>query len=193
MRRTAGNSLPELVILLGVTAAILQAVAPGWVRWRQRQRVEGAAGELALLVSALRVRSAVSGHAFGLRFRAAPPSLEWEIIEDGDGDGLRSEDIRRGVDTVIGTAFVLGDRYPGVHVGLPAEIRPPGGGTLPSDGVAMGRSDLLSVHPEGTTSSGSIYLCNRWRDCAAVRTYGATGRVALWLWRTDTSAWVRRQ
>ena len=113
MRSRAGSSLPELVILLGVMAVLLHAVAPEWVRWRQWQRVEGAADELALLVSALRVRSATTGQAFGVWFRAEPPDLEWDIVMDGDGDGIRAEDIRRGIDTVIAGPHVLAVRLHG--------------------------------------------------------------------------------
>ena len=168
MRSRVGSSLPELVILLGVMAVLLHAVAPEWVRWRQWQRVEGAVDELALLVSALRVRSATTGQAFGVWFRAEPPDLEWDIVMDGDGDGIRAEDIRRGIDAVIAGPHVLAARYPGVRVGLPAGVRPPAGGTLPADGVPFGRADLLAVHPAGTTSSGSVYLCDLWERCAAV-------------------------
>ncbi len=192
VRRSAGSSLPEVVILLGVMAALLHAVAPEWVRWRQWQRVEGAADEIALLVSALRVRSASTGQAFGVRFRADPPDLEWDIIMDGDGDGIRSEDVRRGIDVVVAGPHVLSVRYPGVRVGLPPGVRPPSGGTLPADGVAFGRADLLAVHPEGTTSSGSVYLCDRWERCAGVRLHGASGRIQVWVRAPDRPTWRRR-
>jgi len=193
VRTATGSSLPEVVILLGVMAALLHAVAPEWVRWRQRQRLEGAADELALLVSTLRVRSASSGRAFGVRFRAQPPDLEWDIVRDGDGDGIRSEDIRSGVDVVVGGPHVLSTRYPGVRVGLPVGVRPPAGGTLPADGVAFGRADLLAVHPGGTTSSGSVYLCDLWERCAAVRLHGVSGRISVWSRAPDRPAWTLRR
>jgi len=193
VRPSAGSSLPELVILLGVMAALLHAVAPEWVRWRQRQRVEGAADELALLVASLRVRSASAGCAFGVRFRADPPNLEWDIVRDGDGDGIRSADIRRGIDVVIAGPYVLSTRYRGVRVGLPEGLRPPAGGTLPADGVAFGRADLLAVHPGGTTSSGSVYLCDAWGRCAGVRLHGVSGRVSVWERAPDHPGWARRR
>ena len=193
VRRAAGSSLPELVVLLGVMAALLHAIGPEWVRWRQRQRVVGAVDELALLVAALRVRSASAGQAFGVRFRAQPPDLEWDIVMDGDGDGIRSDDVRRGIDAVVAGPHVLAARYPGVRVGLPSGVRPPAGGTLPEDGVAFGRADLLAVHPEGTTSSGSVYLCDLWEHCAAVRLYGASGRISVWTRAPDGPTWALRR
>ena len=193
MRPAAGSSLPEVVILLGVMAVLLHAVAPEWVRWRQRQRVEGAADELALLVSVLRVRSASTGRAFGVRFRADPPNLEWDIVMDGDGDGIRSEDVSRGIDVLVAGPHLLSVRYPGVHVGLPAGVQPPTGGTLPADGVAFGQADLLAVHPGGTTSSGSVYLCNLWERCAGVRLHGASGRIAVWARAPGRPTWRQRR
>jgi hypothetical protein len=193
VRPAAGSSLLEVVILLGVMAAILHAVAPEWVRWRQRQQVEGAADELALLVAALRVRSASVGVAFGVRFRADPPDLEWDVLRDGDGDGIRSDDARRGVDPVVAGPHVLSTKYRGVSVGLPVGLQPPAGGVRPTDGVAFGRADLLAVHPRGTTSSGSIYLCDAWGRCAAVRLHGVSGRIAVWARAPDQSVWTLRR
>ncbi len=192
-RSAAGSSLLEVLILLGVMAALLQAVAPQWVRWRQYQRVQGAADEIALVVSALRVRSAAAGQAFGVRFRARPPDLDWDIVRDGDGDGIRAADIRRGVDAIVAGPHALAADYPGVHVGLPVGIRPPAGGTLPADGVAFGRADLLAIHPGGTTSSGSVYLCDAWQSCAGVRLHGPTGRIAVWTRTSDRPEWTRRK
>ena len=180
------------MILLGVMAAILHVVAPEWVGWRQRQRVEGAADELAMLVTALRVRSAGAGVAYGVRFRADPPHLEWDVLRDGDGDGIRSDDVRRGVDPIVAGPHVLSRKYRGVTVGLPPGLRPPTGGVLPTDGVAFGRADILSVHPQGTTSSGSIYLCDARGRCAAVRLHGVSGRIAVWERAPERSAWTRR-
>jgi hypothetical protein len=56
--------------------------------------------------------------------------------------------------------------------------------------VAFGRADLLAVHPAGTTSSGSVYLCDLWERCAALRLHGATGRVSVWARTPDRPTWT---
>jgi type II secretory pathway pseudopilin PulG len=191
-QRDGGSSLPELIILLGLAAVLVQTVAPGWVRWRQGQRVQGAADELALLVTALRVRSAATGVAHGVLFRAAPPELQWEVLRDGDGDGMRISDVRNGTDVRVAGPFDLGTRYPGVGLGLPTGVVAPAGGVTPEDGVAFGASDLLSVMPSGSTSSGSVYLCGGWGRCSAMRLQGSTGRITAWARLPTDGTWIVR-
>jgi len=87
---------------------------------------------------------------------------------------------------------ILATRYPGVQVGLPNGVPPVAGGVRPPDGVAFGRSDVLAVHPAGTTSSGTIYLCGAGGRCSAVRALGSTGRVTVWGIAATGSGWRER-
>ena len=46
-----------------------------------------------------------------------------------------------------------------------------------SEGVRIGLSKVLAMNPDGTSSSGTLYMHGRERSQYAVRVFGATGRV----------------
>ena len=48
-----------------------------------------------------------------------------------------------------------------------------------TDGVRVGLSRLLTMNPNGTSSSGTVYVRGRDRSQYAVRVLGATGRVRV--------------
>lgn len=191
MRRTTGSSLLEVLVMLGVATALLGAVAPEWVRWRQSYRLGAAARTLALTIGALRTRAAVEGIGYGLRFVTGNGGLAWEIVRDDNGNGIRTAEIRSGVDPVVGPTTDLGQLYPGLAPGLPDGIRGPTG-SRPDDGVALGRADILSLRPHGAATAGTIYLRDGFGAAAAVVIYGPTGRVTVWRYRPERGRWESR-
>ncbi len=191
-RRNAGSSIIEAVVVLAVFGIVVQAVAPAFVRWRQARRLEAAAEELVLFAAGLRTAAAAAGASRGLAFDADGGAVEWTPVADGDGDGLRRADLRAGRDVVIGPSRDVTANYPGVIAGLPPGVRTPSGGTPPADGVAFGRGDLLSLSADGTATSGSLYLHNRFGDAVAVRVYGGTARFSIWRRRAEDRVWRRR-
>ncbi len=119
----------------------------------------------------------------------------YAFYRDGDGDGVRADDIAAGRDLLIDGPRDLPSRYEGTDFGLlEAAIPevPPGTGSLPPHGdpVRFGRADIVSFTPRGTSSSGTLYVSDGRSTVAAVVLYGATGRIRicrfdgdLWLWR----------
>lgn len=190
--RSAGSSLIELVVVLAVFGIVVQTVAPAFVRWRQARRLEAAAEELVLFAVGLRTAAAAAGVSRGLAIDSTAGAVEWTPVADGDGDGLRRSDLRSGRDVALGPPRNVSRNYPGVIAGLPAGVRTPAGSTAPSDGVAFGRGDLLSLSADGTATSGSLYLRNQFGDAVAVRVYGATARFSLWRRRHHEGIWLRR-
>ncbi|NKB87959.1 MAG: hypothetical protein GKS06_07045 [Acidobacteria bacterium] len=191
MRRAVGSSLIELIVLLGVTAAVVTAVAPEWVSWRQSYRLQAATRHVALTIAAVQTRAAVEGVGYGLRFRGTATSAYWELIRDGDGDGIRAGDVRSGVDAVL-RDVAIADGFPGIGVGAPGTASSLSGGVAPADGIAFGVSDTLSIRPEGSTTSGTLYLYNGLGEGGAVRIYGPTGRVSIWRFGAERGSWQQR-
>jgi hypothetical protein len=64
----------------------------------------------------------------------------------------------------------------GILDGVPDADGQPANGP---DGVRLGASKLLSMNPDGTASSGTLYLHGRGRTQYAVRVLGVTGRVRV--------------
>ena len=89
----------------------------------------------------------------------------------------------------------IGDRFPGVAIGIAARLPGIAGReTLPagSDPIRFGASDGVTFSPLGTATSGTLYLHHRSGRQLAVRVLGATGRVRILEFNADTAAWVTR-
>jgi hypothetical protein len=121
-------------------------------------------------------RSAVTG----LRFEPASPDYRITSVVDGNGNGLRTADLQSGIDRTLTVPERLDTHFAGVAFGILAGVpdadgQPANG----ADGVRLGVSNLLSMNPDGTSSSGTLYLHGRNRTQYAVRVLGVTGRVRV--------------
>ena len=57
------------------------------------------------------------------------------------------------------------------------------------EGIRIGSSRILTLGPDGTATSGTIYLRGR-RGQYAVRILGATGRTRVWRFHPGTGEWT---
>lgn len=189
LRSIHGTSVVELVVLLAVAGIVLQIATPSLVRWRHQRLLHAAAWSLTVATTALRSAAASDGAIRGVVFDRGD-SAGWRIFSDGDGDGLRRTDMAALVDSQLQPPVRLAESYPGVEFGLPGG-RKGLDGRVVEEGVRFGRSSILSFAPEGTSSTGTVYLSNSPGDAVAVRFYGPTGRVSVW--RSDglDRAWRR--
>ena len=193
--RTAGFSLVEagvVLSLLGIAAAL---ALPSMRTGLDGQRGVAAARHLAALAQSARVRAAMQSVHVGLRFEPEGDGYRYALYADGNGDGLRAQDVRNGVDPRLAQFERLGDRFPGVSIGVPAAV--PGVSnrdTLAAgtDPVRFGASDTLTFTPMGTATSGTLYLHDRSGRQFAVRVLGATGRTRVLEFRRDTASWAPR-
>jgi len=120
----------------------------------------------------------------------------YAFYADGDGDGVRSDDIAAGRDPVLGAWRDLPTRYEGIDFSLPEvsipEVPPDPGVLTPGyDPVRFGRSDIITFTPRGTSSSGTLYVGDGAGAEAAVVLYGGTGRIRIWRFDRDRWLWSR--
>jgi len=144
----------------------------------------------------LRSEAIASRRDVAMRLTWSGGRYQYAFYADGDGDGVRSNDIASGRDPLIGEPRDLPTRYEGIDFGLLPEAIPevpPGAGVLPpgSDPVRFGRSDIITFTPRGTSSSGTLYLSDGQGTVAAVVVYGATGRLRFWRFDRERWVWIR--
>ena len=191
----AGFTLVEagvVLLLLGVSAAL---AVPSMRSGLDGMRAAAAARHLAALAQSIRVRAVTRSVHVGLRFERDGDGYRYATYADGNGDGLRARDIRRGLDVRLADFERLGDRFPGVAIGIPTRVPGIAGReTLAagSDPIRFGASDGLTFSPLGTATSGTLYLHHRSGRQFAVRVLGATGRVRILEFNEDTASWVVR-
>lgn len=193
--RAAGFTLVEagvVLLLLGVSAAL---ALPSMRAGLDGMRATAAARHLAALVQSTRVRAVTRSAHVGVRFEREGDGYRYAVFADGNDNGLRARDVRSGVDMRLTDFEHIGDRFPGVVIGIAAGVpgiagreRLPAG----SDPIRFGASDGLTFSPLGTATSGTLYLHHRSGRQFAVRVLGATGRTRILEFREDIASWVPR-
>jgi hypothetical protein len=161
-----------------------------------RARVDAAARELAGAMARARGEAIAARRSTGFRVARPDGRYVFAFYADGDGDGIRSDDIVSGRDPLLAAPRDLPSRYGGIDFGL-LEVAipepPPGTGTLApgSDPVRFGRSDIVSFSPRGTSSSGTLFVSDGRSTVVAVVLYGGTGRIRIWRFERGRWSWTR--
>jgi type II secretory pathway pseudopilin PulG len=155
------------------------------------QRAEGAARYVATRIQ--RVRMEAAGRSANAALQVMPSSggYAFRLYVDGNGDGVRTDDITAGIDAPIGAVERLPDNFAGVDFGVIAGLPPvdPGTAAPGSDPIKLGSSNLLSYSPSGTSSSGSLYVSSRSGAQYVIRVFGDTGRSRMLKFDGRTRQW----
>jgi type II secretory pathway pseudopilin PulG len=151
-----------------------------------------AARYVAARVCTARMDAVRRSTANALRFEPAGGDYMFAGYVDGNGNGVRSADIRQGIDPVLGPFERLRDRFPDVSfelmAGVPDADGQSGTGT---DGVRIGTARILSMSSDGTATSGTLYIRGRRRQYA-VRVLGVTGRTRVLQYSSGDRTWIGR-
>jgi len=170
------------------------AAAPALFAALSRARVVAAARALEQEMARLRSEAITGGASLAMRLTWSSGRYLYAFYRDGDGDGVRADDIAAGRDILLDGPRDLASRYEGVDFGLldvaVPEV-PPGTGGLGrlADPVRFGRSDTVTFTPRGTSSGGTLYVSDGRSAVAAVVLYGPTGRIRICRFDRDTWIW----
>ncbi len=195
MRRTRqdeGLTLLELVFVVALAAVLTGVAVPLTGDALDDARTSAASRYVAGQIVSSRMDAINRSRSVALRFEASTPDYRVGRYIDGNGNGVRVAEIRRGVDPPDGISKQIGDDFPNVRFGL-AEGLPDADGVrnTGTDGVRIGASNILTMSPDGTATSGTLYLQGR-RAQYAVRVLGATGRTRVLKYDTGRRMWINR-
>ena len=111
--------------------------------------------------------------------RPSDGDYQYAPYEDGNGNGVRTAEIRAGIDRPLGPFERLSDKFPGVRFELGAWVPDADGeDEYAADGVRIGSARLLTMSADGTATSGTLYVRGR-QGQYAVRVLGVTGRTRM--------------
>ncbi len=188
----AGLTLLELVFVVALTAVLAAVAVPLTSDALDDARTGAAARYVAGQIVSSRLEAVNRSRDVALRFEAWNPDYRVVRYIDGNGNGVRATDITRGIDKPDSVPRQIGDDFPNVRFGL-AESLPDADGVrgTGTDGVRIGVARILTMSPDGTATSGTLYLQGR-RAQYAVRVLGATGRTRVLKYDTGRRAWISR-
>jgi prepilin-type N-terminal cleavage/methylation domain-containing protein len=191
-----GYTLAELLAVLAIAAMAVAVALPAAAMLREGGRAAAGARTMATILSAQRWKS-VAGHQIrGLQFRKIGNDWSWREARDGNGNGLRTAEIARGIDPVLTADDALERQVEDVRLGFPPggpfPEAPPGTDLLVAgdDPVRFGRSDLVSFSPVGSASSGTLYVTDGKSALYAVVLFGPTARLRVWRYRPVERRWT---
>ena len=191
-----GVSLAEMTAVLAVLGLVFAMSVPALWEILAEEALATASREVAGILTAARARAVFQGAEVGVKWVANAGDLVLTVYQDGNGNGVTTVDIKKGVDRLVAGPYWLGSRYPGVNFSFVPGMdgADPGGAPIGdlSDPVRFGRSNICSFSPVGNASPGTVYLSNRKRRQAAVRVSPATAKIQIWTWHGKKQKWIAR-
>jgi hypothetical protein len=191
----AGYSVAEAVAVLAIVSAVAAVVAPGVFQLSAALAVRSSAGEVRAMLFQARALAISRGRYVGVKFRKSGDRYEWTLYGDGNGNGIRTAEIARGVDPPLGITipWSRNDVRPGILKGsrVPDPADPHKALDRQDDPIRFNASDICSFSPLGESTPGSIYLWDGRDRMAVVRVYGRTAKVRTLFYRRGEREWKR--
>lgn len=168
---------------MGLIAALSAMAIPQVMASHDRSRGWGAARYLASRMAQARLQAITRGTSVALQFERDADGYRIGLFQDGNRNGVRTADIRAGVDRQIETPVRLFEQFPGVEIAINAD-------TPATSAVQLGGSNLLSFSTAGSATAGTIHVRGRDGTQWAVRVLGATGRTRVLRYEPRVRAWL---
>lgn len=190
----SGLTAVEIVTTCALFVTVSALAIPSSLAAVDEYRTASAAWYLASRCRLARMQAVRRSAAVALRFERVGNAIRFASFVDGNGNGVRTSDIARGIDQRL-TAFErIEDQFAGVTFGLhetvPAIGVGVGGGNR--NPLQIGRSGILTFAPSGTATSGTLYVRGRRTVQFAVRILGATGRTRVLSFHHGSRQWIER-
>ena len=183
---SAGYTFLEILFISTLLCILAGISVPSVLAAVDRSRGAGAARYLATRMALARARAVGRSKTVALHFEQDVRGTWFSVVEDGNGDGVHTTDINQQIDQQIEAPVLLSDLFPGASIGLAA-------GTPAASAVTLGGTMILSFSPNGTATSGSVYIVGRDRTQWVVRVLGVTARARVLRYERATNVWVNAE
>jgi prepilin-type N-terminal cleavage/methylation domain-containing protein len=187
-----GLTIVELLFTLAVLSTLAAIAFAVTAETIDQMRTAMAARYISGVIVGARISAASRAAAVALRFEPSGDDYYFGPVLDGNGNGVRTADLQRGIDRALRTPERLRDKFPGVSFAIQAGVPDLDGVTGGQrDGVRIGSARILTLSPDGTATSGTLYVCGR-KGQYAVRVLGVTGRTRVFRYQEGNRTWVAR-
>jgi len=185
-------TLGELAVVLGLVATVTATALPELQAGLDDARVAGAARYLSSRLAESRMDAIQRSREVALRFSLANGKYRYTVYVDGNGNGVLTRDIQRGIDRLLRGPEALSDNFRNVEFGTQPGLPPiDSGGAAPAgDPIKLGAGNSVSFSPLGTATSGTIYLTGPSRAQYAVRVFGVTGKIRVYRYDKGSGKWM---
>lgn len=188
----AGVSMLELMFVVALMTTVTAMAVPQVLAGVDGSRARGAARYVAMRMHLARSTAVSRTVHVGVRFRRIATGYEFTMHADGNGNGIRTADVRSGVDAPIDGPERLSYHFNGVEFGVAPGLPPVDSSSAApgTDPIKFGSSDIVSCSPIGACTSGSVYVLGRGGAQYVVRVLGETGRIRVLRFDVRTGKWM---
>jgi hypothetical protein len=183
----------ELVIVVFIFGVLALIGIAAMTRAASRAAVRGAALRVKAVLIEAREHARGMERGCGVKFRRSGQTWMYSIHEDGNGNGVRNEEIDSGIDPLIEGPFAL---LPGQAL---ATVRNPREGTAdPDHGLAFNvqsapvqfnRSTMCAFAPDGDGTPGTVFITANDGQSAMVRCAGSGGNIRVAYYDPASRRW----
>jgi Tfp pilus assembly protein FimT len=170
---------------VGLIAVLTAIAVPQVLGTIESSRPIAAARYVSSQAMLARMRAVQRGASVAIRFDADARGFRFATYQDGNGNGVRAGDIATDVDREIQPAVRLFELFPGVDFALITNGQA-------ADPIQLSGTSLLTFTPNGTATSGSLYLRGRDGSQYVIRVLGATGRTRVLRFDEQQQVWTER-
>lgn len=166
------------MFVLGLATTLSAMAVPAFLTGQDELRAAGAANYVATRFQRARLEAVTRSATVAVQFTQDRAGYVFAVYVDGNGNGVLTRDIQRGIDRQIGAAERLPDQFRGVEFGTVAGLPAldPGGTSPGIDPIRLGSGSLASFSALGTSTSGTVYIKGSGGAQYAVRIFGDTGK-----------------
>jgi len=190
--KTTGYSLVEvLVVSVILLSGTLLAVplAQGMI---ETSRIRSAGHEAMIGFFLARQDALRTGRNTAVQFEPGAGGFRMTLYRDGNGNGVRTAEIQKGIDRSVRTIFWdRGDVTIGIlqNVRVPDPSDPSHALSNTTDPIRFNDSNLCSFSSVGESTPGSLYLTDRKRRMAVVRVYNRTAKIRVLYFTVGDRRW----
>jgi type II secretory pathway pseudopilin PulG len=180
----------DLLLVVALATGTAAVATPSLRAVATEQRGRQAAAFLAAEIASARQAAIHEGRSVGVVFDSGTSGWAIRTCADGNGNGLRRAEVAAGSDPCLDGSQVLDALFAGVRVAVDPSVRGPEGEPGSADPVRVGRANIVSVSPAGTSTPGSVFFqagATHW----LVRFTGGTSRIRIFRLRSGASTWQR--
>lgn len=189
-RRKNGYSLTDLLVVIAIIGMVLGIALPHFGKMRNRIALRAAAGELRSIFHLVRMRAIARGANQGVKFLQLAGQWHFILYEDGDRDGVRNDDIKKGIDPPLSAPRVVFREARNITIGLiDVPVKDADGDPVKSP-VTFNNSTICSFSPLGESTPGTIYITDGDGGLWCVRVYGASAKIRTLRYDRGKKKWV---
>ena len=158
-----GYTVLELLFAIGLVATLSAIAVLPLAASVEDIRTAGAVRYLTTMMQRTRMEAVQRAANIGMQFVQTPSGYVFAGYADGNANGVRTAEIKSGVDPLVHRAETLPSQFPGVDFGvLPNLPAIDSGSAAPgSDPIKLGTSNILSFTAIGSSTTGSVYVLGR--------------------------------